>query len=176
MIYNVNAKNCKVTDSMRKAVESHFNLLPASDEDVLNVTIEIVHKQAVRTKVVLQTEGSYYYTATIIDDDFYTTVEVASKKIKQQIKKRKDKLTSVEKTNLGRCFENSLTLENSEESFCEIEKEIKVPIYTMSVEEALDQMVAFNYYVMMFTTGDSTVRTLVRQPDGGVKLYTGIYA
>ena len=175
------SKTCRVTTPMQEAAHEHFSFLKFDERDevVLRLTLSQVNNYTVQLKIFYQEPGVHLGKLEVLADDYYHAIEVAAKKLKLQLTKTLRKRHSHSKVSLG---ESMMILAKEEETSLVEEDELdvfdlKVPIYFMTLDEAIEQMTCLGYNTLMYHDGElETQCVLVRQANGQIKRYIGILA
>lgn len=175
------SKSCQVTTAMQNAVYEHFSFLKLEEREVatLRLTLTEVNAYTLRLKVFYQEPGVTLGKLEVLADDYYNAVEIAAKKLKLQLSKLARKRQSHSKLGLGESLLNlSQETEEVEPDEPKLEiSDLKVPIYFMSLDEAIEQMTCLGYSTLMYYDGElETQCVLVRQSDDQIKRYIGILA
>lgn len=167
--YDLHAKNVTLTEGMKEAVQSAFYFLDDIPTERLSLTVECSKHKTIQLKAHYH-GAKKQANATILCDDFYEGLPVLAKKIKRQLKhKHRQTFPIPDSSELNR------EVEPNDEPV--ISRDIKVPIYTMTEAEALDQMEQLGYHTLIYVcdTEPDAIFVLVRQADGTYKKHTGLY-
>lgn len=170
-------KKLNLTDAMRDAAAEQFSFLDAKMGGTLRLTVERLNAHTFKLKVFYQEPHQPHGKIEVVSSDYYAGIDECAKKLKFQLHKLKNKRQRFnERLSLSEVLPTSPYPSIQEEPTEEmISSELTVPVYAMTIEEAVDQINLFQYNVMLFQTNEtSTIHALVRQSDGTLKHYTGL--
>ena len=175
------SKTCRVTTPMQEAAYEHFSFLNLDERDevTLRLTLSQVNAYTIQLKIFYQEPGVHLGKLEVLADDYYHAIEMGAKKLKLQLVKTLRKRQSHSKVGLG---ESMMILAKEDETSAIEETELdifdlKVPIYFMTLDEAIEQMLCLGYNTLMYHDGElETQCVLVRQMNGKIKRYIGILA
>lgn len=174
------SKSCHVTTAMQDAAREHFGFLNLEnhEEVILRLTLSQLNDYTLQLKVFYQEPGVTLGKLEVLSDDYYNAIEIASKKLKLQLSKLSRKRQSHSKLGLGKSLLDLSHEEEPQEDESDIEIfDLKVPIYFMSLEEAIEQMTCLGYSTLMYHDGElETQCVLVRQSNNQIKRYVGVLA
>lgn len=165
MDLKLHAKNCEITESMKAYALERFNFL--GDEEYLSVhlTVELIHKHAVKLKASVQPES---VTVTVEASDYYNGINMVSKRIKTQLLKTSKTRKQHDCHSIGQSFNN---IDNNilDEPLL---KETALPLYQFSLEDALSQLELSSDNVLFFTEDGTSIQLLVKDEEKTIKLYS----
>lgn len=171
---------------MQEFAENEFSFLNLKErEDVhLKLTVVPINDYTWQLKLFYQEPGVSLGRLEVMADDYYRAIEIATKKLNSQLKKINRKKTNQSKLQLGKALldcesgpiEADELADENRDQLIETD-DLKVPIYFMSIDEALEQMNCLGYNTLMYFDDILNANcVLVRQKDNRIKRYIGVLA
>ena len=165
MDLKLHAKNCEITESMKTYALERFSFLKNEEHLSIHLTVELIHKHAVKLKVSVQPEST---VVTVEAVDYYSAINFASKKIKSQRLKTSKTRKRHDCDSIGQSFYNIET-NTSNHSLL---KETSLPLYHFELEEAMNQIELSLDSILFFTEDGINIQLLVKDHEGIIKLYS----
>lgn len=171
MRFEIVGKNITVTSAMRDKIEAKLSGLDKYlliDPDTIARVVARVYPGSQKVEVTIPTKVGIL-RAEVVDDDFYSAVDLALDKLEDQIRRQKTRLSRRHREHLANAF-----IAEAEQE----EKEKSIPVRTktvvaeeMELDEAIMQMELSGHTFYIYTD-DETGRMAVvyRRSNGGYGL------
>lgn len=170
----IKSNHFEVTESMKESANEQFSFLNEEALTHLRLKVETLNPHRIRIKAIYQAPKQPTQTIEVLTTDFYKGIEQIAKKFKARLKRQEKKIRQHRhKRALGLALSEIEAMER--ELAPKILTSLDVPIYCLTTQEAVDQLNAYDYQVLMYHDRETDLLcTLVRQSDQSIKQYIGI--
>lgn len=167
MRFEIIGKNIKVTEAMKKKIESKLAILDKYliiDPNTIARVVARVYPNSQKVEVTIPTKIGLLRTE-VVNDDFYAAVDLAIDKLEGQIRKQKTRLSRRHRDNLAQSFVNEAEEEETNEEIPVRTKTITADV--LDLDEAIMQMELSNHDFYIYTDVESGKTSVVYRRKSG---------